>query len=99
MDRFQGKPIAFSKDGMSMYLSTNATAPGTNDNPVRYLITTDGTGVSTLSYINGFYVDLLGAGSADGVKNPSAYEKFYWNCMDKDTAVRRIDFYNNKNNI
>lgn len=94
----QGKPIAFSRDGMSMYLSTNSTPPNASENPNRYLITTDSSGVSTLSYVNGYYVDMLGVGSADGTKNPSAYEKFYWNCMDKDTAVRRIDFYNNKNN-
>ena len=94
----QGKPIAFSRDGMSMYLSTSATAPGASENPNRYLITTDSTGVSSLSYINGYYVDLLGVGSADNTKNPVAYEKLYWNCMDKDTAIRRVDFYNNKNN-
>ena len=95
----QGKPIAFSRDGMSMYLSTNATAPGANENPLRYRIDVDSsTGASSLGYVNGYYVDLLGVGSADGVKNPVAYEKFYWSCMDKDTAIRRIDFYNNKNN-
>ena len=94
----QGKPVAFSRDGMSMYLSTNSTPPQANENPNRYLITTNNEGVSSLSYVNGYYVDLLGVGSADGVKNPVAYEKFYWSCMDKDTAIRRIDFYNNKNN-
>jgi hypothetical protein len=98
IDADKNEPIAFSRNGMSMYLSTNSVPPEVNENPNRYLITTDSTGVSTLSYVNGYYVDLLGVGSADGTKNPVAYEKFYWTCMDKDTAIRRIDFYNNKNN-
>lgn len=94
----QGSPIAFSRDGMSMYLSTNVTPPGISENPNRYLITTDTNNVSTLSYVNGYYVDLLGVGGENTSKNPSAYENFYWNCMNKDTAIRRIDFYNNTNN-
>ena len=94
----EGNPIAFSRDGMSMYLSTKSTPPGISENPNRYLITTDANNVSTLSYVNGYYVDLLGVGGENTSKNPSAYEKFYWNCMNKDTAIRRIDFYNNTNN-
>ena len=91
-------PIAFSRDGMSMYLSTNPTSPEVSENPKRYLITVDANNVSTLSFIDGYYVDLLGVGGENTSKNPSAYETLYWNCMNKDTAIRRVDFYNNKNN-
>ena len=98
IDEETNQPIAFSRDGMSMYLSINSTPPGVSENPSRYTITVDGNNVSTLSYVNGYYVDLLGVGGENTTKNPSAYEGFYWNCMNKDTAIRRIDFYNNKNN-
>lgn len=93
-----GNPIALSRNGMSVYLSTTSTPPGVSENPNRYLITTDSTGVSTVSFVDPYYVDMLGVGGEDTSKNPSAYEKFYHNCMNKDTAVRRIDFYNNTNN-
>ena len=92
-----GEPVALSRDGMSVYLSTKAEAPGVNDQVNKYLITYEGTN-PVLSFVNKDYVDLFGVGGADESKNPSAYNKFFWNCMDKDTAARRIDFYNGTNN-
>ena len=41
-----------------------------------------------------YYVDLIGVGGESTSNNPSAYEGYYWNCMNKNTAIRRLDFYN-----
>ena len=92
-----GQPIALSSDGMSVYLSTSSEAPGANEQVNKFLETYEGT-TAVLSYVNKQYVDLLGVGGEDTSKNPSAYNKFFWSCMNKDTAIRRVDFYNNTNN-
>lgn len=99
VDEQTGKPIAFSDKGMSLYLSTNPEAPGASENPAAVTILKDGAGAVIETRIDQYYVDLLAAGSADGKNNPGAYSGgFYHNCMDKDTAIRRINFRNNKNN-
>lgn len=92
-----GTPIALSSKGMSLYLSTSATAPGIDDNPAKYTEIKDGQGVVTSTEINKVYVDLLAA-AGEGDVNPSAYLKYFWTGMNKDTAIRRVDFYNNLNN-
>ena len=94
-----GNPIAIPRTGCSVFLSINPNAPEINEKPVRYTITVGDNGVSTLSYVDKFYVDLLGVGGESTTNNPSAYEGHYWNCMNKNTAIRRLDFYNNKNNL
>ena len=96
IDEETGKPIKFGSNGFSLYLSTNAEAPTgsvqasiENKNP-------DGT-VTGYTY-DQYYVDLLGAGPAGSDTNPPAFNKFFLNCMDIDTGVRRVNFRNNKNN-
>lgn len=96
IDAETGKPIKFGSNGFSLYLSTNAEAPTgsvqasiENKNP-------DGT-VTGYTY-DQYYVDLLGAGPAGAETAPPAYNKFFLNCMDIDTGVRRVNFRNNKNN-
>ena len=96
IDEQTGKPIALSDSGMSLYLSTNSTAP--TDNPTVVTKIVDATGAVTETRINQDYVDLLGVGAAGTNAAPPAYNKFFHNCMNKDTAIRRIDFKNNKNN-
>ena len=98
IDEQTGKPIAFSDKGMSLYLSTKAEAPAGSENPAAVTILKDGAGTVIETRIDQHYVDMLAAGSADGKNNPGAYVLFYHNCMDKDTAIRRINFRNNKNN-
>ena len=91
------EPMAFSRNGMSMFLSISPEAP--TNNPTRYTMTTNMDGSTTITAIDKFYIDLLGAGGSDTTFNPVAYEKFYRQCMDKNVAVRRQDFYNNTNNV
>ena len=90
------KPIALTDGGMSLYLSTSATAP--TGNPTTFTETVNESGAVTNTTINQEYVDLLGVGAAGTDAAPPAYNKFFHNCMNKDTAIRRIDFRNNKNN-
>lgn len=99
IDAETGEPIALASNGMSLYLSINPEAPGANENPKSYVDQKDASGNVTGTTYDQYYVDLLGAGSADGVNNPSAYNAFYHNCMNVDTAIRRINFRNNKNNL
>ena len=96
IDEETSEPIKFGSNGFSLYLSTNAEAPTgsvqayiENKNP-------DGT-VAGYTY-DQYYVDLLGAGPAGAETAPPAYNKFFLNCMDIDTGVRRVNFRNNKNN-
>ena len=97
IDEATGEPIAFDSTGMSFYLSTNAEQTSIS-NIAAYTIQTDGTGAETGRTYDQYYVDLLGVGGASGNSNPSAYNKYFHECMDKDTAIRRINFRNNKNN-
>ena len=96
IDNETKKPIALNDGGMSLYLSTSATAP--TGNPTTFTDTVSETGAVTATTINQEYVDLLGVGAAGTDAAPSAYNLFFHNCMDKDTGIRRIDFRNNKNN-
>ena len=96
IDNETRKPIALNDGGMSLYLSTSATAP--TGNPTTFTDTVSETGAVTATTINQEYVDLLGVGAAGTDAAPPAYNLFFHNCMDKDTGIRRIDFRNNKNN-
>ena len=96
IDNETKKPIALNDGGMSLYLSTSATAP--TGNPTTFTDTVSETGAVTATTINQEYVDLLGVGAAGTDAAPPAYNLFFHNCMDKDTGIRRIDFRNNKNN-
>lgn len=98
IDEATGQPIALDSTGMSLYLSTDKNAP--TGNPVAVVVQLDPqTGLETGKVIDQYYVDLLGVGGADASQNPLAYSgNYYHNCMDKDTAIRRINFRNNKNN-
>ena len=90
-----GQPIAFADNGMTMYLSTNATPPSSA--PIAVLQQKDPDGTVTGEVIDQYYVDLLGVGGADGTQ-PFAYVGDYlWNCMNKDTAIRRVNFKNGTN--
>ena len=97
IDGSTGKPIAFDSTGMSLYLSTSPTHEQTS-NIAAYIIHKDAAGTETGRTYDQYYVDLLGVGGAEGNSNPSAYNKFFHECMDVDTAIRRINFRNNKNN-
>ena len=96
IDNETKKPIALNDGGMSLYLSTSATAP--TGNPTTFTDTVSETGAVTATTINQEYVDLLGVGAAGTDAAPPAYNLFFHNCMDKDTGIRRVDFRNNKNN-
>ena len=96
IDNETKKPIALTDGGMSLYLSTSATAP--TGNPTTFTETVNESGAVTNTIINQEYVDLLGVGAAGTDAAPPAYNLFFHNCMDKDTGIRRIDFRNNKNN-
>lgn len=98
IDEDTQEPIALSDKGMSIYLSTNPQAPGVADKVQAYVDLKDSMGNVTGTEVDQYYVDLLAAGSKDGTGQPSAYNLFFHNCMDKDTAIRRINFRNNKNN-
>ena len=97
IDETTGEPIAFDSTGMSLYLSINSEAPSATENPAPVTVYKDSAGNVTSTEYDKYYVDMLGVGGADG-SNPSAYRLFYHNCMDADTAIRRINFRNNKNN-
>ena len=109
IDETTGEPIALDYSGMSLYLSINPQAPEANEKPEPMTQYKDATGAVTSTVYDQYYVDLLGVGgtridkASDGkitytTLNPSAYNKFYHVCMDVDTAIRRINFRNNKNN-
>lgn len=90
-----GEPIAFADNGFTMYLSTNPTAP--TSAPAAVIETKDPAGNVTGKTIDQYYVDLLGVGGADGTR-PFAYVgEYIWNCMNKDTAIRRVNFKNGTN--
>ena len=91
------KPIKFGSNGFSFYLCTDANAP--TGSVQAYIEHKDATGTTITGYTyDQYYVDLLSAGPAGAATAPPAYNKFFLNCMDIDTGVRRINFRNNKNN-
>lgn len=81
--------IKLSDQGFSVYLCIGSETP--EDNPVR--LTKDAQG--TVTWTNGRYIDLLGAGGSGGEDQTVwAYETRYLKCMNKDTGVHRVDFAN-----
>lgn len=74
--------------GFSVYLCIGNATP--EDNPVRQ--TKDALGNVTST--NGRYIDLLGAGGVNEDETIWAYETRYLHCMDKNTAVHRVDYAN-----
>ena len=85
--------IKLSDKGFSVYLCIGDTTP--EDNPVRQ--TKDAQG--TVTFTNGRYIDLLGAGGKGEGESVWAYETRYLKCMDKNTAVHRIDYANSGKKI
>lgn len=81
--------IKLSDQGFSVYLCIGSETP--EDNPVRQTVDAQGT----VTWTNGRYIDLLGAGGSGGSDQTVwAYETRYLMCMNKDTGVHRIDFAN-----
>ena len=81
--------IKLSDQGFSVYLCIGSETP--EDNPVRQTVDAQGT----VTWTNGRYIDLLGAGGSGGSEQTIwAYETRYLMCMNKDTGVHRIDFAN-----
>lgn len=85
--------IKLSDKGFSCYLCIGEETP--EDNPVRQ--TVDAQGLVT--WTNGRYIDLLGAGGVNPDDTVWAYETRYLHCMDKNTGVHRIDYANSGNKI
>lgn len=86
--------IKLSDQGFSVYLCIGSETP--ENNPVRHVKDALGNITST----NGRYIDLLGAGGKLENQTIWAYETRYLKCMDRNTAVHRIDFANSgKKNI
>ena len=96
IDEETGKPIKFGSNGFSFYLSTKAEAP--TGSVQAYIEQKDSSGTVTGYIYDQYYVDLLSAGPAGAETAPPAYNKFFLNCIDIDTGVRRVNFRNNKNN-
>lgn len=83
-----GIPKKFSCNGMSAYVTIGNKTPA--NNPPRSL--TNAEGVTTMQPA---YIDLLGCGGTDKATHTvTAYETNYQFGMDKNSACRRIDFYN-----
>ena len=81
--------IKLSDQGFSVYLCIGSETP--EDNPVRQ--TVDALG--NVTFTNGRYIDLLGAGGSGGADQTVwAYETRYLMCMNKNTAVHRVDYAN-----
>lgn len=96
IDPETNEPIKFGSNGFSFYLCTDPNAP--TGSVQAYIEQKDATGNITGYIYDQYYVDLLSAGPAGAATAPPAYNKFFLNCMDIDTGVRRVNFRNNKNN-
>ena len=82
--------IKLPDTGFSAYLQIGDSTP--EDNPVRN--TKDAINPDVITWTNGKYIDLLGAGGVDKNDTIWAYETRYLHCMNKHTGVRRVDFSN-----
>ena len=80
--------IKLSDKGFSAYLQIGNETPV--DNPVRQTVDEN----EIVTWTNGKYIDLLGAGGVNKEDSIWAYETRFLNCMDKNTGVRRMDFNN-----
>ncbi len=80
--------IKLADTGFSVYLCIGSETP--ENNPIRQ--TKDAQGAVT--WTNGRYIDLLGAGGKETSQTVWAYETRYLHCMDKNTAIHRVDYAN-----
>ena len=80
--------IKLSDKGFSCYLAIGDATP--EDNPQRETKDAEGN----VDWTNGRYIDLLGCGGTTSNDTIWAYETRFLYCMDRNTAVRRIDFSN-----
>ena len=80
--------IKLSDKGFSCYLCIGSETP--ENNPVRQTVDEN----KVVTWTNGRYIDLLGAGGVNPEDTVWAYETRYLQCMDKNTGVRRIDYAN-----
>ena len=85
--------IKLSDKGFSCYLCIGEETP--EDNPVRQTVDAQGN----VTWTNGRYIDLLGAGGVNADETVWAYETRYLHCMDKNTGVHRIDYANSGGKI
>ena len=85
--------IKLSDKGFSCYLCIGSETP--EDNPVRQTVDEN----KVVTWTNGRYIDLLGAGGVNPEDTVWAYETRYLQCMDKNTGVRRIDYANSGTKI
>ena len=85
--------IKLSDKGFSCYLCIGEETP--EDNPVRQTVDAQGN----VTWTNGRYIDLLGAGGVNTDETVWAYETRYLHCMDKNTGVHRIDYANSGSKI
>lgn len=85
--------IKLPDKGFSCYLCIGNETP--EDNPVRQVLDEN----KVVTWTNGRYIDLLGAGGVNEEDTIFAYETRYLHCMDKNNAVRRIDFANSGTKI
>ena len=86
--------IRLTDKGFSCYLAIGEETP--EDIPVRVVKDAQDNVVSQ----NGRYIDLLGAGGIDPVEGAiQVCETRFLNCMDKNTAVHRVDFANSGEHI
>lgn len=81
--------IKLTDKGFSCHLTVGNEVP--DDNPVRNTKDVNGN----ITYTNGTYIDLIGAGG-DEAKGESiwAYETYYWYGMNNHSSCRRCDFAN-----
>lgn len=87
--------IKMSNAGFSCYLAIGSETP--EENPVRQ--TVDPVS-GTVTWTNGRYIDLLGAGGVNSSDNITAYETRFLNCMNEHIGVMREDYANSgKTNI
>lgn len=81
--------IKLPDKGFSAYLQIGDSVP--EDNPIRKAVDAQ----NVVTYQNGKYIDLLGAGGVDADDTVWAYETRFLHCMNNHTGVRRVDFANN----
>lgn len=83
-----GNPKKLAANGMSVYISIGDAIPPIN--PPRKL-----TNIEGVTTMQSAYVDLLACGGTDEATHTvTAYETNYRFGMNKNSACRRIDFYN-----
>lgn len=84
---------SFASNGFTMYLCIGDGTP--EDTPVKYVLDELGNVTQT----NQRWVDLLGGGGSQSSDTIGIYEGNYYNMgMSTKCALRRINFYNGKNN-